>query len=54
MNKENIGIIVEFNPLHNGHKHLIDTIRNENSDCNIIAVMSGNFVQRGDLAIYDK
>lgn len=54
MSKENIGIIVEFNPLHNGHKHLIDTIKKENPDCNIVAVMSGNFVQRGELSIYDK
>ncbi len=54
MNKENIGIVVEFNPLHNGHKNLIDNIKRENPDCNIVAVMSGNFVQRGELAIYDK
>lgn len=48
----NIGIICEFNPLHNGHKHLINSVKNEND--NIICVMSGNFVQRGELAIDDK
>lgn len=46
------GIICEFNPLHNGHKYLIDTVR-EKSD-GIVCVMSGNFVQRGEFAVYDK
>ena len=54
MNKNNIGIVVEFNPLHNGHINLINNIRKDNPDSNIVAVMSGNFVQRGKLAIYDK
>lgn len=47
------GIIAEYNPFHNGHKYQIDKIKNElNSP--IICVMSGNFVQRGDIAIFDK
>lgn len=46
------GIIAEFNPFHNGHKYLLD-IASESSD-GIIAVMSGSFVQRGDIAITDK
>ena len=48
------GIIVEYNPLHNGHiEHLEDTKRL--TGCNrIVAVMSGNFVQRGEPAICDK
>ncbi len=48
----NIGIISEFNPFHTGHKHLIDTVKTQNDT--VISVMSGNFVQRGDLAIYEK
>lgn len=48
----NIGIICEFNPFHKGHKHLIDSVKNEND--NVICCMSGNFVQRGEFAVYDK
>jgi len=48
------GIIVEFNPLHNGHvEHLHQTKRLTQRE-NIVAVMSGNFVQRGEPAICDK
>ena len=47
----NTGIICEFNPFHWGHKYLIDSIK---SDGAVICVMSGNFVQRGEFAIYDK
>lgn len=46
------GIICEFNPFHKGHKYLIDTVKGENDG--IICVMSGNFVQRGAFAVYDK
>lgn len=49
-----IGIIVEFNPFHNGHKYFIDTIKKENPNCIIIAAMSGNIVQRGEFSINDK
>lgn len=48
------GIIVEYNPLHNGHLHHISKTK-EKSKCDIlIAVMSGNFMQRGEPAIIDK
>lgn len=43
------GIIAEFNPFHNGHKHLL-----EQADGLKIVVMSGNFVQRGEPALVDK
>ena len=46
-------IICEFNPFHNGHKYLIDKVKSEHADC-VIAIMSGSFVQRGDIAITDK
>ncbi len=49
---QNIGIIAEFNPFHNGHKHLIDTVKKSGNA--VICVMSGNYVQRGDTAITDK
>ena len=51
----NIGIICEYNPFHNGHQYQIEKIREEfGEDTNIIAVMSGNYVQRGGVAIADK
>lgn len=46
-------VICEFNPFHNGHKHLLDEIRKQNYD-SIICVMSGSFTQRGEAAITDK
>lgn len=48
------GIVVEYNPLHNGHlKHIEQARKITNCDV-LIAVMSGNFVQRGEPAIIDK
>lgn len=46
------GIICEFNPFHDGHRYLIDTVR-KSSD-GVVCVMSGNFVQRGEFAVYNK
>ena len=50
-----VAIITEYNPFHNGHKYQIDTLRSmfEEELC-IVAIMSGNFVQRGEMAIADK
>lgn len=47
----NTGIICEFNPFHGGHKHLIESVKGNGG---IVCVMSGNFVQRGDFAIFNK
>ena len=47
-----VGIIAEFNPLHTGHKRLIDYAKT--LDDNVACVISGNFVQRGDVAIISK
>ncbi len=47
-----IGIVCEFNPFHNGHKHLIDSVK-ASGDI-VVCVMSGNFVQRGEPAIFPK
>ena len=50
-----VAIIAEYNPFHNGHKYQIDEIRREfGNDTKIIALMSGNYTQRGDIAILDK
>lgn len=49
-----LGIVAEYNPFHNGHlHHLIESKKITNSDYSI-AVMSGNFTQRGDVSIVDK
>lgn len=47
-------VICEYNPFHNGHKYLIDAARSVCPEAFIVAVMSGNFVQRGEPAIVDK
>ena len=46
-------IVSEFNPFHNGHAYLFDKARENGAD-RIICVMSGNAVQRGELAVTDK
>jgi predicted nucleotidyltransferase len=48
------GVIVEFNPFHNGHAEHLRETRIISGREKIIAVMSGNFVQRGEPAICDK
>jgi len=48
------GIVVEYNPLHNGHLYHINKTK-EKTNCDaIVAIMSGNFAQRGIPAIVDK
>ena len=47
-----VGIIAEFNPLHTGHKLLIDHAHTLGDT--VICAISGNFVQRGDVAILSK
>lgn len=49
-----LAVISEYNPFHNGHlKHLTNSKQLTNADF-CIAVISGNFVQRGDASIVDK
>ncbi|MBQ7445832.1 MAG: nucleotidyltransferase family protein [Clostridia bacterium] len=51
----NVGVICELNPLHNGHAALFDRAKRlENGGNSVIAVMSGNYTQRGEPAILDK
>ena len=50
---KNVGIICEYNPLHGGHKYMIETLRAMGAD-RVICLMSGNSVQRGDFAIIPK
>ena len=51
---EIIGIIAEYNPFHNGHIYHINKIKEMYPDSMIIAVVSGNFTQRGIPIIIDK
>lgn len=47
------GVVCEFNPLHNGHAALLSRM-SEEFGSDIVCVMSGNFVQRGEAAVLDK
>lgn len=54
MNKEKIlriGIIAEYNPFHNGHIYQIKEIKKRWPQSQIIVILSGKYVQRGELAI---
>lgn len=46
-------VICEYNPFHNGHKFQLEQTRKLGAT-HIVAVMSGNFTQRGDVAVFDK
>ena len=50
-----VGIICEYNPFHQGHQKQIIRIRQEfGDDVAIVCLMSGNYVQRGMPAVFDK
>jgi len=48
-----LGIIVEYNPFHNGHLHHIRSAKEVCKAQGVVAIMSGPFVQRGEPAIMD-
>lgn len=47
-------VIGEYNPFHHGHAYLAEEIRRRSSPDFLITVMSGDFVQRGEPAVFDK
>ena len=49
-----IGIICEYNPFHFGHKYHIEKTKELFGCENIVCIMSGSMVQRGECAIFDK
>ena len=49
-----LGIIAEYNPFHNGHLYHIAKSKQETGAEYVIAVISGNFVQRGNTSIINK
>ncbi|SEJ07669.1 Predicted nucleotidyltransferase [Propionispira arboris] len=51
---ESIGIIAEYNPFHNGHLHQITEAKKKSKLDYTICIMSGNFTQRGEPALFSK
>ena len=49
-----VGLVVEYNPFHNGHAYHVQQAKLASQADIVIAVMSGNFLQRGEPAIVDK
>lgn len=49
-----IGIIAEYNPFHNGHKRMIQKIKEMYTDSLIIVILNGNYTQRGEISIINK
>ena len=66
MKRKVCGIVCEYNPFHSGHQYQIQETRrflasdeqfcsfSANRECAVVAVMSGNFVQRSQPALFDK
>lgn len=48
------GIISEYNPFHNGHKYNYNMAKKVTGSNYIVSIMSGNFLQRGEPALFDK
>jgi predicted nucleotidyltransferase len=51
---KSIGIVCEYNPMHNGHIYQIKKIRKLYPDRPIVIVLNGDFMQRGDISLIDK
>ena len=49
-----LGLIVEYNPFHNGHLYHLEKSKELTNATHTIAVMSGSFLQRGEPALFDK
>ena len=49
-----IGVVCEYNPFHNGHAYHLRESARLTDDQGVVCVMSGDFVQRGEAALYAK
>ena len=49
-----VGIIAEYNPFHNGHAYHLEKSKELAKADYVIAVVSGNFVQRGNVSLINK
>ena len=52
---QTVGVICEYNPFHLGHARQLAMIRQQlGGDAAVVCLMSGNYVQRGEPAVFDK
>lgn len=49
-----VGIVSEYNPFHNGHLYMLEQAKQATGADVTVAIMSGNWLQRGEPAAYDK
>ena len=49
-----LGIIGEYNPFHNGHLYHLEQSKQLTGSTYTVAIMSGNFTQRGSTSLIDK
>lgn len=49
-----VGVVAEYNPFHSGHEYHIKRTRELLGECAVVCVMSGDFVQRGEPALFSK
>ena len=49
-----VGIIAEYNPFHNGHSYHIQNTKAQTGADFVVAVMTGNFTQRGNTSVVNK
>jgi predicted nucleotidyltransferase len=50
-----LGIVSEYNPFHRGHSYHMEASRKLlGGDCGVVCVMGGNFMQRGEAAVFSK
>jgi predicted nucleotidyltransferase len=54
MDLQAVGLVVEYNPFHNGHFHHVQEAKRQAGAEIAVAVMSGQFLQRGEPALVDK
>ena len=52
---QTVGVICEYNPFHLGHARQLAAVRQQlGGDAAVVCLMSGNYVQRGEPAVFDK
>ena len=49
-----LGIIAEYNPLHNGHVYHLQSAKSQTESDYVVAILTGNFTQRGNTSIFNK
>ena len=49
-----LGIVAEYNPFHNGHLYHLEKSKEDTGSHYAVAIMSGNFTQRGSTSLIDK